>query len=299
MLSEQVAKLTSRDRFIYWIRERHQIYRKRRAGQIAPWTNDPVLRQYFFTNPYRENDKVTQWFRQHLREPLRDDPRVLFATVAFRWFNLPSTGCALMHYPSEGKWPGLLGKWRTGAATALLGGLKEQGKVFTGAFNISASGSTKPKVNRVCEDYIEPVWRDRANLLHRVEGCTTLQDAHALLRQYTGLGGSGFMAYEIICDLRYTYLLEDATDICTWTNPGPGCHRGLARLEGQSLQGARRVKVDEPLIKMRDLLAYTRRRLPSMQFEMREIEHSLCEYDKYERARLSEGHLKRKYHPSS
>jgi hypothetical protein len=103
------------------------------------------------------------------------------------------------------------------------------------------------------------------------------------------------MAYEIICDLRYTYLLEDATDINTWTNPGPGCHRGLARLEGQSLQGARQVKVDEPLVKMRELLAYTRRQLPRMKFEMREIEHSLCEYDKYERARLSEGHLKRRY----
>ena len=34
------------------------------------------------------------------------------------------------------------------------------------------------------------------------------------------------------------------------------------------------------------------------QLEMREIEHSLCEFDKYERARLGKGTLRAKYHPS-
>ena len=32
-------------------------------------------------------------------------------------------------------------------------------------------------------------------------------------------------------------------------------------------------------------------------WSMREVEHWLCEFDKYERARLGEGKMKRKYQP--
>ena len=38
------------------------------------------------------------------------------------------------------------------------------------------------------------------------------------------------MAYEIVCDLRYTYFLRDATDKDTWTHLGPGAKRGMERL---------------------------------------------------------------------
>ena len=49
------------ERFCYWINERHAIYQKRAKGQPAPWTDDPILRDYKFTNPFRENDRVTVW----------------------------------------------------------------------------------------------------------------------------------------------------------------------------------------------------------------------------------------------
>ena len=40
----------------------------------------------------------------------------------------------------------------------------------------------------------------------------------------------GFHSYEIVTDLRHTYLLENASDINLWANIGPGCRRGLARI---------------------------------------------------------------------
>src|SRR4051812_37444375 len=92
MLTSQVKKLSPIDRFTYWISERHNIFKKRRAGKPAPWTDDEILQGYFFTNPYRENDKTTAWFRERVRNPLRDSHHVIMATVIFRWFNLISTG---------------------------------------------------------------------------------------------------------------------------------------------------------------------------------------------------------------
>ena len=51
--------------FFGWIKERHNIYLSRAAGSPPPWTSDPILSKYKFTNPFRENDRVTVWMRKH------------------------------------------------------------------------------------------------------------------------------------------------------------------------------------------------------------------------------------------
>jgi len=303
MLISKVAKLTPMERFAYWITERHSIHLRRTVEKKnPPWTDDEVLQSYFFTNPWRENDKVTVWFRENIRKPLKDTDEVLFATIAFRWFNLPYTGEQLLKYKTTNHTKfGAFTDWNTRMVVDRLTGLQGHGaKIFTGAFNISNSGSTKPKVNRVCEDYIEPVWVDRENLIAAAQEWETLEEAHAFLTEYPGLGGSGFMAYEVVSDLRYTCWLNYSTDILTWANPGPGAKRGYNRLRDYPLEarvtkseyniGANEVR--EELIL---LLKKTNRfdNLPVI--DARTIEHSLCEFDKYERARLGDGHMKRTY----
>lgn len=311
MLLSEVAKLEPLGRFLYWIKERHRIYGCRLAGRPKPWTDDEVLQRYFFTNPYRENDKTTEWFRKNVRDPLRDDPAVLFATVCFRWFNWIPTGKLLMSvkdakeswiFPGTARGGfGLLTDWDLEAAVEHLTAYRDSGnQVFTGAFNISNSGSTKPKINRVCEDYVGPAWQAcgpggwiREELLRGAYECKSgMQSAHELLRTLPGLGGSGFMAYEVVCDLRYTMYLDHAADKETWSNPGPGARRGLNRLLGRELSAPCK---DYPL-ESGKLLAVAKTELADLPLlEMREIEHSLCEWDKYERARLRDGHMKRRY----
>jgi hypothetical protein len=48
---------------------------------------------------------------------------------------------------------------------------------------------------------------------------------------------------------------------------------------------------------MQDLLAISKGNLPTYvpMLEMRDIEHSLCEFDKYERVRLGQGRPRSKY----
>jgi hypothetical protein len=285
-----VARLSPLDRLLYWIKERHQIYLRRRAGKSKPWTDDRVLQENFFTNPYRENDKVTAWFRRHVRGPMQDDPGVMFATIAFRWFNYIPTGEILLGGDHMQGWhadyrrDNLLTHWSCALAITRLKALaNERGKLFTGAFNISNGGSTKSKLDRVCEDYVEPAWCQRERLVSQLsEPGMTMQNAHAILGQLPGMGGSGFMAYEVVCDLRYTYLLRNASDCCTWSNPGPGAKRGLNRLLGRDLGYSCR---DYPQESLKLLRAVTNRLGGSMPpFEMREIEHSLCEFFKYEMA---------------
>lgn len=285
MLVEEVAEMEPIERFIYWIRERHQIFLRRSKGLPKPWTDDQVLQSNFFTNPYRENDKVTQWFREYIRDPLRDSSEVLFATVAFRWFNKPDpTGIILIN-------EGLLTNWDEKKAVAKLNEAWDGGEnaVFTGAYMIKAGNGPKGcKITNVCAA-ITNIWKHRQDLIDVCLRDCRLQALWAHLIEYPFLGK--FMSYEIVCDLRYTRLLENATDVDTWANPGPGASRGLLRLEGgipglnSSGESRRNVKVDGQLAKMVALLAVVRKKLPRMpKFELREIEHDLCEYDKYERA---------------
>ncbi len=294
MKVEEVRKLSPIAKFLYFIRTRHNIHLKKERGEPAPWTDDEVLRSFFFTNPYRENDKVSSWFRENVRGPLKDSTDVVFATICFRWFNWIPTGEVLIKN-------NLLVDWNCKKAIKVLQQFEEAGnKVFTGAFNISNSGSKKPKIERVCEDYIQPVWQNIDWILEELkrgayERKSTMQNVHEFLHEnFMGLGGSGFMAYEIVCDLRYTWVLEHAPDTCTWSSMGPGAKKGLNLILGRG--------VDEPVskelwkVKSHSLLKIVQQRLSKMpRFEMREIEHSLCELMKYCTALDGSGHMKRRY----
>jgi len=292
MRVSEVSKLSALDRFLYWIRERHNIYLKRKKGKPKPWTDDEVLQQFFFTNPYRENDKTTVWFRENIRDRLKDSPEVLFATVAFRWFNKIETGRALL------EWRGLdsLTSWQGHTTAKMLRRRTACGtKVFTGAYMISAAPGSN-KVEHVCE-CLDIVWKDRRLLVNELLG-KSLQNAHEWLVQYPYLGG--FMAYEVVTDLRFTYLLQNAKDKLTWCNPGPGCIRGLYWLAGEeekiTSNSGHPPKPKNWQKQMQDLLKITRERLPNMpRFEMREIEHICCEVDKYNRMLFHTGRSKRRY----
>lgn len=288
MKTDQVKKLEPIERFLYWIRERHSIYLKKEAKKPKPWTDDVILQQYFFTNPYRENDKVTKWYRENIRTKTKG-ANLLFATIAFRWFNYTPTGEAMIS-PRNLLWP----KFNCTALLQRLNAIQASGeKVFTGAFTISPSGSTKPKIERVLCDYIQPVHAILEDLYSSIKG-RSMEGAWVTLgRMCPGFKGGGFMAYEVVCDLRYTDILNP-TDAKTWANLGPGAIRGLNRLNKvANIEAPKPYDWREQMVALRKTVVKELHDMPPI--EMREIEHSLCEYDKYERALFGTGHMKRTY----
>lgn len=300
----RVKRMDPMDRFMYWIIERHSIYLKREAGKPKPWSIDPIFQTIFFTNPYRENDKVTKWFRENIRDPLKNSPDVLMATIIFRWFNRIDTGKLLLDSSGLRKTDnkfGLLTDWNESRAISILKKRNEvEGlPVFTSAFMIKVShGPPGCKIPQVCE-CISALWKDR-NILRA--WCQSLEGLWNVLKTYKGLGG--FLSYEIVTDLRHTSLLDKAPDINTWANPGPGASRGLNRLNGIPIIMAKggtkdtgRKPPKDWQIQMCDLLLVVNSRLPKHmpRFELREVEHSLCEYDKMERVLFNQGKSKRRY----
>lgn len=288
------------ERFFAYARARYELMLTKELdlaltdGAGAPWTDDPILAAYRFCNVFREDDRVTRWFKDNIREPLGDDGyRQFLAAVVFRWFNKIETGELLK--------PLLLGTWDTEEARRLLKARVASGHTILGAAYMIKSPPGLDKVDGLlqCISAVEP---ECGVMAYACDDTTELKAVHEVLCGFPYLGA--FMAYEIVTDLRHTSLLNEAPDIMTWASAGPGAARGLCRVQGLPLgtlryQGPRD---QQTLIAgMRCLLAQSLD--PAFwpddwpRWEMRDVEHTLCEFDKYERARLGEGAPKQKYQP--
>jgi hypothetical protein len=289
--------------FVQFMRTRHQIYLDRSKGTPYPWTADPVLREYSFCNVYRELDTVTKWVAANIRAPYWDSPHLWFLLCVARQINWPDTLAEIL--TSKALPTGAAGKYDPHKMRLCMLHRAGRGeKVYTGAYMINAAFGNLPNVLHRDKPYFTafltllPLWDNRKAISAMLErpGCT-LQEATEHFATYHGWGG--FMGYEVACDLRHTRYLDRAPDISTWANTGPGALRGLNRIWGRPLEDGwpKRHGHEE----MRLLLPLVHAQWPRgkqwPRLEMREIEHSLCEFDKYERARLGEGRPRAKYHP--
>lgn len=275
------------DRYTYWIEERERIrHLKEELKQDPPWTEDPILKEFKFCQVFREDDRTTRWFRTHMREPLRNSPDVFMATIAFRFFNLIETGRTLLDNNLHIQWD----------RPKAIEEIKKNPKWITGAY-IVKSPNRMDKVTGVTE-CVSHLWDDRENIIKKLESFTTLEEAWKFLMQYPYIGP--FVSYEMVTDLRHTYLLENATDICSWGNPGPGAMRGLNRLTGRPLEFCKRSW--DWHSEMLDLYDWCSQKLDlsklNYPFEMREVEGGLCEFDKYSRILKGQGRTRSVYNYS-
>lgn len=297
-----------------FMRERDAIRIRRETGAAKPWTSDPILQRYKFTNVYRERDRTTEWIRENLREPYEFHPDLWITLAIARWLNhVPILDWLRRHRTALPTHVKPLEFWEPRFLTEALSEYRLEfarngtpPQMYTGAYMIRAESNPRqpwyswPKHRYIAEVVVGKVWERR----HAWGGVpSTMEDTTRWLASQYGWGP--FMAYEVACDLRHTPDLRAAPDIMTWANPGPGARRGLNRLFGRPLRT--QVKEQQAVEEMRTLLreigpewdteglidgTFPFSRPP---LEMREIEHSLCEFDKHERVRLGEGRPRSTY----
>lgn len=276
-------------RFFDIARERQNIYLKRRAGLPKPWSSDPIFQTEYFCNVFREQDRTTEWFRNNIRDQLRNESdEVLAAIVAFRWFNKIETGERIRDF--------LLGEWDS---VGVYNALQNQKPVVTGAYIIKTpDGMTKLRGVLWCIDEFNKRLRD--GLFDTlICGAVTMQEACKMLQQAPYLGN--FMAWQICSDARQTCLLENAPDKDMWAQPGPGSARGLGRVFYNNFEyfdyGSK--SHEKEMLNLMQLLAslskdpmYWPNDWPKM--AVIDVSHTLCETDKYLRCQEG-GRMKRKY----
>jgi len=273
-------------------RERYRIMLRRRQAvvPVQPWSDDPVFQHWFFCNVFREHDKTTMWIKEHIREPHRDDPCVFWMMVACRLFNKISTLQILAN-------AGLFkdgDAWDRSEAEALL----ENVKPLTGAGYMV---HTPYGMNKLmgCLKLIDDAIKDNKRRIDFILNVnfSTQEAVWNMLLPADCFGP--FMAYEVVTDLRHTYLLENAPDIMTWANPGPGACLGLSQLVGENVSYSSQNHRAAAVVCMRKLLELSRlgRHWGEGEWpvwEMRTVEHWLCEFHKYCKVRAGK-RMKRRF----
>jgi hypothetical protein len=189
-------------------------------------------------------------------------------------------------------------KWDTEKTKKIIEDrLDKKQRTFTGAYIITNQGISAPKKDVVVDEFLVPIWKNKNAIAENAAHYQTLQKTHEKLGEYKGWGGGGFMAYEVVSDLNYTSVLNKATDRYTWANAGPGAIRGINRIEGANLKRSMKPEISNQ--KMQKILnlkyVYTAENIDVASVDMRTIEHSLCEWDKYERVRLNQGRPRSKF----
>lgn len=267
--------------------ERQAIKLKRERGDKPPWTGDYVLGNYRFCNVHRRDDRVSKWIIDNLFEPLKGRPEVFWASYVARWLNKIETLEAVKDLIVDGQ-----------DLEAMRKRLREIDSTVFGAAYIIQSPTGMDKIDGIvwAMGNVTKSWKDGVEL---AQFHNRMEIVHRWLQQFPHMGP--FMAYQVVCDLTYTHLLNNAEDKMTWTCAGPGAARGLGWLvkdNPDTFNYTSKADQGMMLATMQAVLAASEVHWPNEfgPWELATVQHWSCEYDKWRRGQNGE-RLKRRYEP--
>jgi hypothetical protein len=210
----------------YWgfAAERQRIFERRIAGKPSPWTEDEILSDYRFTNPWRASDRVSQFL---IRDVIYAQPELpaedqLIRIVFFRLFSRNETWRSLEAH--LGTITARMVRWKR--LERYLEELQEQGPIYTSAFILCANkayGYDRKYLNHL--GLLREMAR-KNGLAAAVARCKGLKDLYEALATYPLLGP--FMSYQLAIDINYSELVDFSEN--EFTVPGPGAERGIQKV---------------------------------------------------------------------
>lgn len=215
----------------YWAfaAKRQALYEARQAGVKGPWTDDPILRHFRFTNCYRATDRVSQFLltRVAYRGP-QDDRNLVFRTLLFKMFNKIATWELLEESLGEITWE----TYDVAAYDAVLSrAFREGRRIYSAAYVVPppALGASRKHSNHLL--LIRHMIEDGVH--KRLVDAASMEHAFAVLREYPAIGD--FLAYQFLIDINYTRALDFSEN--DFVMPGPGARDGIRKCFGAAASG--------------------------------------------------------------
>lgn len=200
--------------------ERQRVYHARLQGEPKPWTADPVVAQYRFTNAYRAADRVSQEVIRVIYGGSQEPRDVLLRILLFRFFNRPDTWAAL--------------EQARGVISANDFDVEEYSRVldvrFSSGERVYSAAYILPTPpfgeRRKHRNHIRLIWHMmNSNLEHDLASAPSLETVFSRLIEFPSLGP--FLAFQLAIDLNYSTLINfDENDFVV---AGPGALSGLAK----------------------------------------------------------------------
>ncbi|MBT2234414.1 nucleotide kinase domain-containing protein [Nonomuraea sp. NEAU-A123] len=264
----------------YWrfAAERQRVYERKLAGQVGPWTADPILARYRFTNCYRASDRVSQHLiTQVIYRGPSEWSEVFFRVMLFKLFNRISTWRLLTAVLGEISWANY--SWQ--AYDAVLSGAFSEGqRLYSPAYVIPQPPLGELRKHRNHLRLLELMMATDAPA--KIASATTMAAAFEVLKGYPGLGD--FLAFQFLIDLNYTSVLSFSE--MDFVVAGPGARDGIRKCFGLGAQG-----VEAEVIRyMADMQEVQFERLGlefsglfGRRLQLIDCQNLFCEVDKYSR----------------
>ena len=201
--------------------KRQRIYLRRLSGEAAPWTDDPILSAYRFTNAFRAADRVSQNLIRlaHADEEASQDTLFL-RTILFKIFNRIDTWDDIVRKL------GLPVAYRFDYAACddlLTARRRAKVPVYSAAYIMPSGGRSGVPKHRMHLRLIHDMVAERVPA--KLGRTRSLQEAYTLLLAWPTLGP--FLAFQYAIDLNYTTLMSHTEN--DFVVAGPGALDGLAK----------------------------------------------------------------------
>ena len=256
---------------------RQDLFMRRVAGSLPPWTENAVLGSYRFTNVYRASDRVSQYLiRNVLYRGEQTEKEIFFRALLFKFFNRIDTWERL-----ESKTGPLV--WKDfdfeGYAKA-LGAIAEQGPIYSAAYIMPSPTFGSHRKHRNHLRLLEHMMVDGAPF--RVARASSLREVFEILLSYSSLGN--FLSFQFAIDLNYSAMLDFSE--MDFVVAGPGARSGIRKCFADSggLDDADVIRaVADMADREFDRLGLSFRTLWGRPLQLIDCQSLFCEVDKYAR----------------
>lgn len=295
--------------FFEYVFERQEIwYRRNILKDPKPWTENEILRDYKFTNVYRELDRTTQYLINTVTKKEVDPKELIWKIILFRYFNTPELFKEI-GIPSYKE-------YEVKKFTKLVDDYKSSGKnPFTTAYMINATLAKGQKRHMwYLNDAIPHMHNKVGEILDALQEADNKKKPMILINKLTELKAvSTFLAHEFYqdfcdCTTYGTKLMNlNKND---YTNVGPGCSLGLRLI----FPSSQTIKDQEEKIRFLQeisseylkqfgnfkYLVYNREKdsysvSNDGELDLHNLEFSLCEFQKLWKMGIKQGKQRSKY----
>lgn len=211
---------------LYWwfAAERQKILFARIGNEKPPWTADPILKEYRFTNAYRVSDRTSQYLVRHvIYQGPQDIENLFFRIMLFKLFNSMHTWRALEATFGELTWMQVrIESIEEALERTLQAGIPIYSPAYIMPPAPARLGQGKRKhvyhlhlLERMMED-------EMPQIINQAKSMVRVFD---LLSAYPGIGN--FLAYQYSIDLNYSTIVNFSEN--DYVVPGPGAKRGISK----------------------------------------------------------------------
>jgi len=265
----------------YWrfAAKRQDVFFERAHQAAPPWTDDPILLHFKFTNAYRASDRVSQYLIRNVIYAGDQSPEELFFRILlFKMFNKietwqlletelgPLTAAAFdLHLLDE----------------VLTSAMARKQSIYSAAYIMPSGGKHgDAKKHRNHLSLLRNMLSDRVPL--KISHMKKMRDVFELLLSYPMIGD--FLAYQYATDLNYSTVTSFSE--LEFVVPGPGARDGIRKcfkdLGGLNEADMIRMVADKQQVEF-ERLGIEFKSLWGRPLQLIDCQNLFCEVDKYAR----------------